>query len=399
MSARARITVLSFTLLIILASQVSLSFAPNFSTETIAASGTIVYPYAGSATMLKHLVVYPYTIDDQLAAFIASHFNLVDFGVGSTIGWQKIKQANPNIIMITYQDALYMNNRFNDWAMVNSHEDWFLHDMNGNRIAAGSGNYAMDISSSGWRNYTAGKCVAQLNANPLVDGIFLDDVADSVFFNWSPWGGVPIAASVKTNWDTNMEGLIQVVKAAIGNKLLVANSFDFMSVPNIIKYCDGQMIEGFVHNADATTKGGLYEYRDDALTWIGFLETLSRSGKIIMVKSDYIPVQNPTAADIEQAHKLMLYCLSCFLLGYSGKANFGFQSLHYDYTGQQGYWEEMNASIGNPNGPKYQVTGNLYARDFDSARVFVNVGSSGSYNITYAGKNYTLGPYSGLIAK
>jgi hypothetical protein len=117
-----------------------------------------------------------------------------------------------------------------------------------------------------------------------------------------------------------------------------------------------------------------------------------------MVKSDYIPVQNPTAADIEQVHKLMLYCLSCFLLGYSGEANFGFQSLHYDYTGQNCYWDEMDSPIGNPKGPKYQVTGNLYARDFDSARVFVNIGSSGSYNITYAGKNYTLGPYSGLIA-
>jgi hypothetical protein len=44
MNVRARIAVLSFASLIILASQISLSFAPYSSTKTVAASGTIVYP-------------------------------------------------------------------------------------------------------------------------------------------------------------------------------------------------------------------------------------------------------------------------------------------------------------------------------------------------------------------
>lgn len=394
MNTRARIAVLSFTSLIILASQISLSFASYSSTKTVAASGTIAYPYIKSTTILKHLVVYPYTIDDELAAFIASHFNLVDFDFGATIGFEKIKALNPNVTMVGYRDIMAMHTWYEDWSEVNSHEDWFLHDVNGNRVmSAGYGWYAMDVGNAGWRSHYADFVKAKLAAYPMVDGIFADDVWDARYLDWGmlsvPLADIPLA--VRTNWNSNMAGMIQYVKNALGDKLLIINTAEYNG--DFLQYCDGQMIEGFVH----ASWEGLYDYSQDPIYDIGILERLSASGKIVMANSGANIPENPSTSDIEQTHKVMLYCLSGFLLGHSGNANFGFQCLHTDYTGDRGYWEEMDAPIGVPTGAKYNIQGDLWTRDFTNGKVFLNVGDANTYTVNVAGINYSVAPRSGLI--
>jgi hypothetical protein len=384
---RARIAVLSFTSLIILASQISLSFAPYSSTKTIAASG-IIKP----TTILKHLIVYS-RIDDETAAFIASHFDMVDFDFDYTVGFEKIKALNPNVIMVGYKCIFGMLPECEDWAEVNAHEDWFLHDVNGNRLISKSGWYAMDVGNSGWREHYANFVKAKLAAYPMVDGIFADNAWEARTLLRDPWT-VPVSqvpSSIHDNWNANMAGMIQYVKNALGNKLLIINSNEENGY--FLQYCDGQMLEGFMHGAWS----GLYDYPDDPINWISGLEGLSASGKIVMAQSGANIPQNPSASDVEQTHKVMLYCLSGFLLGYSGNANFGFQFLGADYTGHRSYWEEMDAPIGNPKGRYYQVEGSLYARDFDSGKAFLNIDDYSSYTVTVEGKSYTLEPRSGLI--
>ena len=143
---------------------------------------------------------------------------------------------------------------------------------------------------------------------------------------------------------------------------------------------------------------GLYDYSwNNPISDIGILETLSASGKLVMAQSGANIPQNPSASDIEQTHKVMLYCLSGFLMGYSGKANFGFQFLHSDYTGQRSYWEEMDAPIGTPVGAKYNIQGSLWARDFTNGKAYINISDNTSYTVSVEGTNYTIPPRSGLI--
>jgi len=384
-----RTAFLSFILLltITLVSQVSLSFAPYSFTKTIPASG-IIKP----TTILKHLIVYPYTIDDETAAFIASHFNLVDFDFRATVGFEKIKALNPNVIMIGYKSMVFMDTYLEDWAEVNLHEDWFLHDVNGNRlINKYFVSYAMDVGNSGWRTHYVDYAKAKFGAYPTVDGIFADDIVDSGIFDEEIFTvpSTDIPSAIKTNWNSNMAGMIQYVKYALGNKLIIINSWS----EDFVRYCDGQMIEGFMHGSTE----GLYDYRRDPIWSIGVLERLSALGKIVMVYSDTNVPQNPSASDVEQTHKVMLYCLSGFLLGYSGNANFGFGCLHKDYIGRRGYWEEMDAPIGVPTGAKYNIQGDLWARDFTYGKVFLNIGDVNTYPVSVAGTSYTVPPRSGLI--
>jgi len=403
MNTRARIAALLFTSLIILASQISIpfAFAPSL-TNTIVSSGAVVYPRAWA----NDLVVYPYTITDALAAFIGSHFNLVDFDFGATVGFQKIKAANPSITMIGYYSIYSTATYQPDWSTINANESWFLHDSsNGKRLQDSGGSYMMDFSNAGWRNHVATWCANQLATYPMVDGIFADNAQEAIIFTWgNPFYetsgtnlvSCPIAnvspQAIVTNWNTYMIQLIQAIKSAIGNKLLIINSPDLNGL--LVQYCDGQMIEHFLHRIylapnDWSTSNPIDE--------MALLDKLSATGKVVMAFSGATIPQNPTSTDIALTHQCMLYCLSGFLLAYNGKASFGFQMLQYDYTGHNSYWSDMDAPIGAPVSARYNVQGSLWARDFANGKVFLNIDDSATYTVSVGGTVYNVSPRSGLI--
>ena len=337
-----------------------------------------------TTTILKHLVVYSYTINDTVASFIGSHFDLVDLDIDATGGFQKIKAANPNITMIGYKDFISVATYQSDWSMINQHEDWFLHDNNGNRVMAYT-SYLMNISNSGWRNYVANWCANKLAANPLADGIFADNALTDALFDWGtlsvPKSSLP--TDIVNNWDNYMIQEIQAVKSAIGSKLLVINSDDTSGL--FIQYCNGQMIEHFMHRTYLAPNDWA---QTNALTDMNWLDKLSATGKIVMAFSGATIPQNPTSTDIALTHQCMLYSLSGFLLSYSGKAGFSYQMLQYDYTGHNGYWPEMDAPIGNPIG-KYYSSQNIYMRDFTGGKVLLNPSTS-TYTINLGGSYKTL---------
>jgi hypothetical protein len=360
-------------------------------------------PTEGSATgtIATHLVVYGYIIiTDAEAAFIASHFDLVILGFELPSNIQKIRAANPTIKLIGYKSFTTASAEESDWSMVNQHEDWFLHStVTGERVrdpSVSQSRYRMDFSNAGWQNHIATWCANQLAKYPMVDGIFADNVEEAIRLLWSNAWSVPVAelpTDYVTNFNAHMVQMLQTVKNTIGSKLLVVNTPDVNAL--MIQYCDGQMIEHFLHRSQRT----LTDYtQTNPTAEISLLEKLSATGKIVLASSGATIPQNPTATDIELVHKCVVYCLSGFLLGYSGKASFGFESLKYDYTGHNCYWDEMDAPIGTPVGAKYNVQGDLWARDFTAGRVFLNIGNLNTYTVNVAGTDYEVKPRSGLIA-
>jgi hypothetical protein len=395
MDMRARMAPL--WLLIVVVSQISVSFASSISTAGIVSSGTIVYSQAPTRVWDLMCADYGTPINSSIATYLGSHFNLVDVGFELNNGFQLLKNANPNIIIIGYVDFI--------WYGTGGDESWYLHDNNGTRVQRSDGWYLMNPASSGWRNYTATRCARFLSTYPLCDGIFADNVQTAVFFKWSQLN-VPVAnipdpvtgtGSVTTNWNTYMAGLVQRVKAAMASKILIINCPD--AEGNLIDYCDGQMIEGFMHPAwFASTHypdplSGMYS--------IPLLEQLAATGKIVLAYSGATIPANPTASDKAAMDQCMLYCLCGFLLGYSGKAMFGCMSFTTGsvdlYSYGQGYWPAMDSPIGTPVGARYNVQGSLWARDFTNGKVYLNVDDSTSYTVTVGSTNYTVSPRSGLI--
>lgn len=356
------------------------------------------------------LIDYGTSITTALESFIASHYDLLDFdwGLYNETWAQNMKAANPNIKLIGYRDAMWTSPTYNpsEWATINANESWFLHTSSGTRVQRSDGEYAMNIASSGWRNFLANMCTTRLSAYPTADGIFLDNVAEAVFLTWNPFT-VPVSTipdpvtgtgNVATNWNTYMIGLIQTVKTAMGSKLLIINTFNNAT---FVQYCDGQTKEHFFHStSDAPT---VWTYHDDPLSELAEIEQLCATGKYIITVSGGI-VDPTNAAQVAQMNAVALYCLCGFLLSYSGAAAFGCQTMP-DGQGYSldaaniYYWsfEDSARNIGTPVGARYNVQGSLWARNFTSGRVFFNGSDTTSYTVTVGSTNYTVPPRSGLI--
>ena len=401
---RNRTAILSVTSLLIfcvIEGQILSSFASYNPIKTIAASGRII-ENAADPTIRKHIAAYIVSLNDTTTDFIALNFDVVVtiFAAASTVG--KIKALNPNITVFAYKDIMGMHPRYcEDWEEVNSHEDWFLHDINGNRLINKEwGWYAMDVGKLGWRSHYANFVKGKLDSS-LFDGVFADDTWDQFCDDVWTVGPNNIPAEIAQRWHSDMVGMIGYVKNTIGNKLLIVNT---RNSDDYVDACDGKNEEEFVHPSWYP----LDEFQDKYINWkdkVDSLKNISQKGKYYLAHSGTIIPENPTEADLDKVHSVMLYCFASFLLGANGKnASFGFNDINSE-DGSRGYYPEFHVPLGSPTN-QYYLVGSVYARDFADGKVLVNPTQS-SYTVhldseyeTLDGKtvsNVTLDTHSGII--
>jgi hypothetical protein len=308
-----------------------------------------------------------------------SKFDLVntDFEVTNIAA---IKQANPNIIAIGYKDMLTTRTSAPDWLTVNAHEDWFYHDINGNRIAEKNyGGYLMDPANVGWRTYFASLTKQKITTGGF-DGVFIDDVWTSL---WKDEFAIPATMIPDyPNWQQAIAGFLNYVKTQLPDKLVIANSPD-----NDLYYtvCNGKMAESFLD------------------IWPGTINTINAEKTITGNSKYYLTLSYGTADTLSN----MMYYYSGYLLGLNGPhAYFAWYNV---YSSSQGYYPVMTQSkvIGSPTAPYYAYQ-SIYARDFTNGIVLFNPGTS-SYVInlstTYktldgtAVNSVTISGHSGIILK
>jgi hypothetical protein len=310
-------------------------------------------------------------------------FEVLD--TGFTIGPDvvRIKALNPNIIILGYKDIMGISTSHPDYPVVNAHEDWFLHDIHGNRLVNRNwGWYAMDVGNNGWRSYYANYVKDKLDIY-LFDGVFADDTWDTFFAGsgWNPWT-VPIndvPVEIKNRWHGDMLGMIKFVKATIGEKLMIVNT---SNNDDYVDACDGKMNEGFVHNSWTSYS----EFHSTAFLeeQINNVKNVSQRGKYILVDCGFEELgSNKTFVEShpEIVQKMLIYCFSSYLIAINGaNASFGFGNL-WNLDGSRGYYSELDQArqLGCPIGG-YYLFNSVYVRDFENGKVLVNLTTS-SYNI------------------
>jgi len=386
-------------IIIILASQISLTIAINGSYSAISSSGTI----RDLIGMRKHVIVYVGWLNDEDREFVSSHFNLVVTTWDARGSIDDVKASNPNIVVLMYRDIMGISPEDKDWYLVDPHEDWFLHDINGNRIQNKQyGWYALDVGNSGWRTYYANWVKNKISTSTVFDGVFADDVLSTFWYDlWTvPESSIPL--EIGERWYNDMAGMVQYVKSTIENKLLILNTDEWIG--EYLQYSDGIMLEGFVHKSNwELDYFGPRSF--DPLSHVDILSNLGRTGKYFLAHSGAAIPDNPTQLDLDRAHNMAVYCFSSFLLGIEGdKTTFGFNRIN-SKDNSRGYYPEFDVALGSPTG-KYYLLGKVYSRDFAKGKVLVNFMSS-SYNVTL-GKEYItldgqkisyllLGAHSGAI--
>jgi len=147
-------------------------------------------------TSWDHVQVFVDQLDGGLTSaqkkFAASHYAGTQKQTSDLI--DAIRVYNPNFIMLQYRlgvrdsggqvPFIHNNSWSSDWATINSHEDWFVHDSQGNRVYQLYGGnireYVMDISgqingntTSGWKEFWSSAVQADVIASHG-DGVFAD---------------------------------------------------------------------------------------------------------------------------------------------------------------------------------------------------------------------------------
>lgn len=369
-------TIIPLMLLLVLCaglSQVLFSFSSLSSAKTIASLGTITEKPVG-----KLLVAYG--VDSPMSQDLVVHmakFDMVDTGFEVGPDVEKIKALNPAVKIIGYKDAIAMDPMMDDWDEVNAHEDWFLHDLNGNRLQLNVSNgwYCMDISNQGWRQHYADYVKGKIDLYGF-DGVFADDVWTHLFRgSWTVSPEVVPDWNYEVNqytyWQINMREFLSYIKNRIGNKLLIYNGPSDI----YLNVSDGKMKEDFVFSHPAS---------DDIMNLAAVSAT-----------AEYYLASPYTYPSIEDTYEKFLYAFCCFLVGRNG-SNAYFSWINI-YAQSQGYYPEMDFDFGNPIGGYYLVEGALYGRDFVHAKVLVNLSETETYTLEIGGNSYTLNPKSGLI--
>ena len=344
----------------------------------------------------RHLVVWGMHRDfyDQEVNFIALHSDIlnIQYGTGKS-SLTRIKELNPYMIILMYMGVMGVNpsSETFEWDVVNSHEDWFIHDKYGNRLQnAKYGWYCTDVGNQGWRNYFVQRAKQFMNEIPALDGIFAEDVWDSFIAGWGKWT-VPaedIPQSVVDRWHNDQLEFLRYVKQQIGDKLLILNT---SNDDDYVDVSDGKWEEAFVHAR--WQNYGNFPSVDKWKHKIDGVRKVCQKGKMILVSGGCLELERDstwTQAHPNEVEKLLEFCFCSYLLGVSGdKSAFNFGTF-WNRDGSRGYYSIFDNArqLGSPVSD-YDEFVSVYARDFENGKVLVNPSSS-SYTVSLGGNYKTL---------
>lgn len=311
--------------------------------------------------MVKKLkkAVFAYGLSSPLSQTVLeglARFDVVvtEFAVGPDIN--KLKALNPGIQVLGYRSIMAMQPTYPDWAEVDTHEDWFVHDSNGNRLRISwpSGWYCMDIHSSGWVSHLVNKIIGESSG---FDGIFVDNTWDIFMRNvWTVDSSLVPDVPAET-WQGFMGQFLAYIKSQT-NLGVIYNGKSLAYINNT----DGLGIEDFGSKAEH----------------VQMVEDAGLAGKYCIVIAK---------GANEEACK---FYFAAFLLGVEGDKNyFAWWNSPFQYS-------VMDIDHGVAGGSRFELEANVFTREFANVQVYVNA-SANPYMFTFEGQEYIIQPDTAMI--
>jgi hypothetical protein len=345
----------------------------------------------------KAIFDYAYSFSDADTTYLATNFDTVILNEpldpsGILAVAEEIKTKNPAITILIYRElqTIYWEaGGYDDWAEVNTHEDWFLHDVSGNRIM-NTDNFWMllDAGNIEWQAHLVSVLNTKL-ASPFYDGVFLDDAHDELP-NWWTLNGTVQAGNI-ASWHSDVLSILNNVHTNLTvGKQMIINS-DQLGEYDFLTYCDGILIEDYAH------PNWLFDYQNNeewfVMQKINDLNYITNTlGKICLTNSG--TSSSPITDDMVQ------YNYAAFLLGVDGAGFFSFNGVNPI----QSFHTIMDTDIGDSVGD-YYVSQDVYMRTFADGLVLFNPSAS-DYSISLTGyhflndtaaDSFTLDSYSGEV--
>jgi hypothetical protein len=363
-------TIISAISVFVLGCSLLLSSSAAITSNSIISASGVVQNYSPQLpnTPIK-VATYAYGrwyLTEQEITLIANNLALLNCGGNWEMGLadlENLETRNPDIIIGGYKNLIGMYDWLEDWQTVNSNEEWFVHDTDGNRVIHQSfGWYLMDIGNPGWRQHYVSHVNSKIDNTPY-DAVFADDVWSGLASDRWTCDPSKIKASDVDRWHSDTIGMLQYVKAnLLPSKLLIINSDNWGS--DYLEVVDGIAREGFAHAEWETPLQHSFSMQHlDA-----FLRD-SSTGKHIWAISGTQILPETSITEIEEVVK---FCYASFLCALNGSNTY----LSFNNFGSERDWSDIyfsifNTYIGQPSGG-YYTSQNILMRNYTAGKVLLN---------------------------
>lgn len=238
------------------------------------------------------------------------------------------------------------------------HPDWFLLDVNGNRIQSNEESYYMDPGNEGFRTFWLQRA-RELQETYGWDNIFLDNVEASRFKIIQDGGAPAKYPDDKSYQQATVDFLIYIRENYFGPKQKPIYG-NIISVSDIevwhqyMQYLDGAMIESF-----ATDWDDGYRDHDEWEIQMDQVEKALKQGKTMIL----------VAQGEKDDKDLQNFTFASYLLLANGNSFFRYTNT--DSYREAWQYDNYNIELGKPLGDRYKHKGG-WRRDFENGYVTVN---------------------------
>ncbi|MFN0151201.1 MAG: putative glycoside hydrolase [bacterium] len=291
--------------------------------------------------------------------------NSVDDGMADAV--------SPDVPVILH-DGIQLRSNFckgqcayEEWNVVNAHEDWFWHDTSGNRVQVSNTElWYMDYRNPEYLDYLIDRFRRLRQQIPALDGFFLDQ--NGFYEGFTRYAVPEMKPNPISPMPTNHEydeaniAALERVKARLGAAHIVANSNNYAPFNEPL---DGTMNEGFIHN-----NGEDDGYFRPEAAWHEEIETLahpSNADRFVFV------FPKAKAKDVRAGHKIFRYALASYLLGRRDDS-YAFFCFETRNDRLPPYYDEYDTPTGAPLGEYRRDGSGLWIREFENGVAVVHAG-------------------------
>lgn len=284
--------------------------------------------------------------------------------------FSRIREQHPGIIILAYVPTvswnfLYWNDPLHDAQKEGIRESYWLKNGNGGPVSVWQNTQALNLNS-GWADELASFVQTDIYATGLWDGIFFDEVQDSI--SWvgptdTDQNGIPDEASVADqNWERGYTRLFSEARANLGSEAIILTNGSSKSV--FAPHVNGRMFETF-----PSTGNTLGSWVGSARDYLAYEKKTGYDAKnIVNVNTENTGTQNN--------YQKMRFGLATTLLG---DGYFSFDYGTFDHA-QTWTYDEYDAHLGDPRGgiknllapQTSDINQGVWARDYTRGKVVVN---------------------------
>ncbi|MFH1315134.1 MAG: putative glycoside hydrolase [Candidatus Uhrbacteria bacterium] len=273
--------------------------------------------------------------------------------------FDQARAINPDIIILAYVPSVSWNSIWTDALHQQLYQgikdEYWLRDNAGNRVSIWPGTTALNLNS-GWSTYLAEYVDQQILSTGLWDGVFYDEVSDSI-----SWLGNLETTDIQ--WRTGYTNLFSQTRMLVGNDPIIITNGSTQSAYQ--SYLNGRMFESFPT-----------PWEDDGSWQTVVNNYLALEDQVGSAPPVFIINTNTDNTGQQDDYQKMRYGLTSTLLG-GGYFSFDFGEQSH---AQLWYYDEYDAYLGHPvDDPEDELDSSnttfkpsVWARDFINGKILVN---------------------------